>query len=63
VDYVQERDPKAPTALIESYHIDAGRMHLGYSQKRGRLRDDLVATAIIVLIGVEARVQIPGSRR
>jgi hypothetical protein len=62
VDYVQERNLKAPRALIESYHIDAGRIHLGYGQKRGRLRDDAVATTIIASMGVEARVQIRGSR-
>jgi hypothetical protein len=52
---------KAPRALIQSYHIDAGRIHLGYGQKQGRLRDDPVATTIIVAMGVEARVQIRGS--
>jgi hypothetical protein len=58
VDYVQERNLKAPRAFIESYHIDAGRMHLGYGQKRGRLRDDAVArlaTTIVVSVEVEAR--------
>ena len=53
VDYVQERNLKAPRALIQGYHVDAGRRHLSYGQKRGHLRDDAVATTIIVLIGVE----------